>query len=493
MSKSQADTKMISRVDRSDPKFNAYQKERRMHWERFAQLLGRWSGWGGSYHKRLRRVYGNIIPPGRRIFEIGCGEGDLLAALEPSLGVGVDLSGTMIHRAKAAHPDLHFSQADAHFLPFETKFDVIILSDLINELWDLQAVLAQIAPLTHARTRLVINTYNRLWEFPLNVAERFGLAKPSLNLNWFTVDDVTNLLDLEDFEPIRTWQEVLLPLPLPGIAQFFNRFLVRFWPFRHLALTNFIAARPAAGSSMASRSLPRVSVIVPARNEAGNIPAIFKRVPKLGAETELVFVEGHSRDDTYAAIEKAIAAHPEQLSQAFQQTGEGKGDAVRLGFEKATGDVLIILDADLTVPPEDLVRFIDVLVSRKGDFVNGVRLVYPIEDEAMRAANFIGNKFFSTAFSWLFGQPVKDTLCGTKGMWRDDYQLLAENRAYFGKLDPFGDFDLLLGAARMNLKIVDLPVRYRSRTYGETNIQRWKHGWLLLRMLALAARRLKFI
>ncbi|MGD8603484.1 MAG: glycosyltransferase [Anaerolineales bacterium] len=480
-------------TDRTDPKFHAYQAKRKAHWDNMAQLLNRWSGWGGSYHKRLRRVYGNIIPPGRRVLEIGCGEGELLAALEPSFGVGVDLSASMLQRAKAAHPGLHWVQADAHFLPFNAEFDVVILSDLINELWDLQAVLAQIAPLTHPHTRLVINTYNRLWEIPLGLAERFGLAKPSLNLNWFTVEDVTNLLGLENFEPIRTWQEVLLPLPLPGIAQFFNRFLVRLWPFRHFALTNFIAARPTARRTSEKKPLPRVSVIVPARNEAGNIPAIFDRVPTLGAETELVFVEGHSQDNTFAAIQETIAAHPEQRSQLFQQTGEGKGDAVRLGFEKATGEILLILDADLTVPPEDLVRFTEVLISSKGDFVNGVRLVYPIEDEAMRAANFLGNKFFSLAFSWLFGQPIKDTLCGTKGLWKEDYQVLAENRAYFGRLDPFGDFDLLLGAARMNLKIVDLPVRYRSRTYGETNIQRWKHGWLLLRMLGLAARRLKFI
>jgi hypothetical protein len=493
MTSKQPEIKPNSIVDRSDPKFHAYQTKRKKHWDAIAGLLSRWTGWGGSYHSRLRRIYGNIIPPGRRILEIGCGESNLLASLEPSFGVGIDLSEKMLRRAKSAHPDLHFVLADAHFLPFNTRFDVVILSDLINELWDLQAVLAQVAPLTHARTRLIINTYSRLWEFPLNLAERIGLAKPSLNLNWFTVDDVTNLLDLEDFEPIRTWQEVLLPLPLPGLAQFFNRFLVRVWPFRHFALTNFIAARPTASMATESRPLPRVSVIVPARNEAGNIPAIFERVPKLGAETELVFVEGHSKDNTYAAIEEAVAAHPEQLSQVFQQTGEGKGDAVRLGFEKATGEILLILDADLTVPPEDLERFTDVLISGKGDFVNGVRLVYPIEDEAMRFANFLGNKFFSIAFSWLFGQPVKDTLCGTKGLWKEDYQILADNRGYFGGLDPFGDFDLLLGAARMNLKIVDLPVRYRSRTYGETNIQRWKHGWLLLRMLALAARRLKFI
>jgi glycosyltransferase involved in cell wall biosynthesis len=235
-----------------------------------------------------------------------------------------------------------------------------------------------------------------------------------------------------------------------------------------------------------------VSIIVPARNEAGNIEEIFRRVPDLGVETELVFVEGHSRDGTFEAIEAAMAAHPERPCQLLRQTGEGKGNAVREGFARARGDVLMILDADLTVPPEDLPRFYAALVSGKGEFINGVRLVYPMEAEAMRFLNLLGNKFFSWAFSFLLGQPVKDTLCGTKVLWRSCYEAIAANRAYFGDFDPFGDFDLLFGAAKLNQKIVDLPIRYRERRYGATNIRRWKHGLLLLRMVAFAAGRLKF-
>ena len=236
-----------------------------------------------------------------------------------------------------------------------------------------------------------------------------------------------------------------------------------------------------------------MSVIVPARNEAGNIKSIFERTPKMGRETELVFVEGHSKDDTYAAIRREAEAHPSTRSLILQQSGIGKADAVRLGFAKATGDVLMILDADLTVPPEDLPRFYDALVSGKGEFINGVRLVYPMEKEAMQTLNFFGNKFFSLAFSWLLGQPIKDTLCGTKVLWKEDYERIAANRSYFGDFDPFGDFDLIFGAAKLNLKIIDLPIRYRERTYGSTNISRWKHGLLLFRMIAFAARRIKFV
>ena len=204
-------------------------------------------------------------------------------------------------------------------------------------------------------------------------------------------------------------------------------------------------------------------------------------------------MEGGSSDGTFETIEATIAKHPERVAKLFKQSGKGKGDAVRLGFAHASGDILVILDADMTVRPEDLPRFVAALESGKGEFINGVRLVYPMEDEAMRFFNLVGNKFFGLAFSWVLGQPIKDSLCGTKVMWRSDYQQVAANRHYFGDFDPFGDFDLLFGAAKLNLKIVDLPVRYRARTYGETNIRRWTGGWLLLKMMSFAARRLKFV
>lgn len=475
----------------SDRAEELYRRERAAHWDEVARRGKRRRGLGGAYHRRLERVYRFLVPPGARVLELGCDRGDLLAALKPSVGVGVDFSGEMVRQAAERYPHLRFIEADAHAIgQLGETFDAIILSDLLNDAWDVQRLLTALVPLTTRRTRVILNIYSRLWELPLALAQRLGLARPVLYQNWLTVPDVENLLRLAGLQPIRHWQEVMLPLPVPLLAPLCDRFLVRLWPFKHLALANFLVARPAPQPLPEE---PVVSVVVPARNEEGNIPNIFSRVPEMGAGTELIFVEGHSSDGTWDAIQRQIAAHPERRTKALRQTGKGKGDAVRLGFSQASGDVLMILDADLTVPPEDLPRFYEVIRSGRGEFVNGVRLVYPMEKQAMRFANLVGNKFFSLAFSWLLGQPIKDTLCGTKVMRKADYETLAANRGYFGDFDPFGDFDLLFGAARMSLEIVEVPVRYRERTYGTTNIQRWRHGWLLLEMCLFAAGRIKFV
>lgn len=477
----------------SDARERDYHSARVAHWDEVARRLDTWRSWSGNYYRqRLTEVYQFLVAPGQSVLEVGCGRGDLLSALKPAIGIGIDFSAEMIQRARQRHPDLQFLAADAHRLALDQKFDVIILSDLVNDLWDVQTVLEQIAAMTTPRTRVILNTYSRLWELPLGAAEKLGIAQPTLHQNWLTVEDIANLLNLAGFEVVRSWTEVLLPLALPGVDKLFNRFLVKLPLLWQFALTNFILAR-SRHENQFDRAAPSVSVIVPARNEAGNIAQIFARVPQMGSQTELVFVEGHSRDDTYQAIEAQIAQHPERACKLLRQTGVGKGDAVRLGFANASGDVLMILDADLTVPPEDLPRFYHALVSGKGEFINGVRLVYPMEKQAMRFANFLGNKFFSIAFSWLLGQPIKDTLCGTKVLRKRDYELIAANRAYFGDFDPFGDYDLIFGAAKLGLKIVDLPIRYRERTYGTTNIQRWKHGWLLLQMVLFAAARVKFV
>ena len=473
-------------------KQDKYSKERIQHWDSIARdQTHKWKA-GTGYHQRLKEFFQYLIPAGASVLELGCGQGDLLAALKPSRGIGVDFSREMVTQAKVNHPECEFVEADTHELNLNEKFDYIVLSDLINDLWNVQVVFDQIRACCHSKTRILINSYSRVWSPVLSLSSAVGLSKSNLPQNWLTPDDVYNLLILEGYEPLRIWHEILFPFSIPMIEPFFNRFLVKIWPFHYLALTNVVMARPLPEVPH-RKTPPVVSVIVPSRNEAGNIPEIFTRVPEMGSGTELVFVEGHSKDNTFTAIEAAITANPSRKAKLFRQTGTGKGDAVRTGFSNASGDILMILDADLTVAPEDLPAFYKTLVNGKGDFINGVRLIYPMEREAMRPLNLLGNKAFSLIFSWALGQPIKDTLCGTKVLWKSDYERIAANRGYFGEFDPFGDYDLLLGADKLGLKIVDLPIRYHDRVYGTTNIQRWKHGWMLLKMVFFAMGKIKFV
>ena len=407
--------------------------------------------------------------------------------------MGIDFSQEFVQKARENHPNCTFINADAHDFKLDEEFDYIILSDMINDAEDVQKLFLNLRHVCKPGTRIIINYYSHLWEQLLTLAERLGLKTPALEQNWLTTGDLKNLFYLADFDVIRVWQEILWPIRFPLLSGIANRYLVKLWPFSYFALTNFMTARPMPLKKGESAKNQTVTVVVPARNEAGNIEGIFDRIPEMGEWTEIVFVEGNSRDNTYEVIQTAINTHPERKAKVFRQSGKGKADAVRLGFKKASGDILMILDADMTVAPEDLPKFYDCLTSGKAEFVNGVRLVYPMEKQAMRFVNLMGNKFFSLAFSWLLGQTIKDSLCGTKVLGKSHYEKIAANRRYFGDFDPFGDFDLLFGAAKLSMKIVDLPVRYRNRTYGTTQISRLTHGFLLIRMMLFAMRRIKFV
>jgi glycosyltransferase involved in cell wall biosynthesis len=247
---------------------------------------------------------------------------------------------------------------------------------------------------------------------------------------------------------------------------------------------------------LGSRKTPEevtCSVIVPCRNEKGNIEQAVRRIPDMGKHTEIIFVEGHSEDGTLDECRRVRDKYSQRDISVLVQNEKGKGDAVRAGFAHAKNDILMILDADLTVAPEDLPKFFEAIVHGKGEFINGSRLAYQMEKEAMRFLNLLGNKFFSNAFTYLLEQRIRDTLCGTKVLWKEDYNRIITGREYFGDFDPFGDFDLLFGAAKLNLKIVEIPIRYRERTYGSTQISRFKHGLLLLKMTFFALKKIKFI
>lgn len=441
-----------------------------------------------GYRCLLAHYYNLLIPADASVLEIGCGSGELLSLLRAKTKTGIDLSSQQIAAARQRVPDAEFFASAGELLEIERTFDVIVVSDTLNLAADVQRLLERLHAVAHADTRLILNFQNTLWRPLLSLARAVGLKASQPQNSWLAASDVLNLLRLAGWSPVSRQNRILLPFSALGLGTLVNRWLAPL--LQWFCLTVFVVARrprPVAAPPL------RVSVVIPARNEAGNIAAAVARTPELGAGTELIFVEGHSKDDTWAAIQRVAAENPGRKIKILQQTGRGKGDAVRAGFAAATGDVLMILDADLTMPPEELPKFYDVIASGRAEFANGVRLVYPMEKEAMQFLNLCANKAFGLIFTWLLGQPVKDTLCGTKVLTRAHYERIAANRAYLGDFDPFGDFDLLFGAAKLNLKIADVPIRYRERTYGETNIQRWKHGWLLLRMVLFAARKLKFV
>ena len=493
------------------------------HFNRAAPEMDKWRDRNRYYYRDLARLHQFLIPAGARVLEIGCGNGDLLEAVRPRIGVGVDLSPTTVNIAQRNHPHLRFYCANAENLTPESigyltdgpdrgpiegyideplTFDYIICANAASYFSDIQTAFSRLHAFCTPQTRIIISFHNYLWEPVLRMGERFGQRRPQPPQNWLSMDDVVNLLTITGFTALKRGRRFLMPRYVPVLSPLINRYLAPLPGIKHLGLTNFVVARPSPDAVLPRKPKPSVSVIIPARNESGNVEDAIARMPYMGAHTEIIFVEGHSTDDTWQTIKNKVRNYKRRTKEDdpttftfkyMQQTGKGKADAVRLGFAEATGDILMILDADLTVPPEDLPHFYDAIASNRGEFINGSRLLYPRSKKAMPWLNTLANKTFALMFSFLLEQPLKDTLCGTKVLWRSDYKRIAAGRSYFGDFDPFGDFDLLFGAAKLNLHIVEVPIRYQSRTYGSSNIAHVKEGLVLMRMCAYAAMKLKFV
>jgi len=440
-----------------------------------------------AYRRTLAHYLNLIIPESADLLEIGCGGGHLLSLIKCRSKTGIDMSEDHLSEARKTCPDAKLISGDACGLELDSKFDVILLSDTLNRCGDAQSLLEAAVRFSRPGARLLTTTYNTLWRPVLSLLSSFGLRDTQPGLNWLSGDDVRNLTELAGWEIIKSEVRILVPVRIPLVSNFLNKYVAPFLPV--FCLANIVIARKPEKME----DEPTVSIIIPARNEAGNIPAAIKRIPSFASDIEYIFIEGHSTDSTWQEIEKVQTAHPDKKIKIARQMGKGKGDAVRLGFSMASGDILMILDADLTMPPEDLPKFYRAVADGRCEFANGCRLIYPMEQEAMQFLNLCANKLFGILFSWILGQNLKDTLCGTKVLSRKNYEAIARNRAYFGDFDPFGDFDLLFGADKLNLKIRDVPVRYRERTYGSTNISRFRHGILLFRMVAFAAKKLKFV
>lgn len=444
------------------------------------------------YYNELRRFFKFTIPSNSSVLEFGSTIGNIIGGLGPEYKnkVGFENNKQFLYHAEKKYEDVRFVSEWSEIVSNNMKFDYIILADSLGYISDIQGAFDSIQQVSTEKTRVIISFQNFLWLPILNIAERLHLKARTKRLNWLNEIDILNFLNLSGFEIIKQGKRILFPVNVPFISFIMNRLAAHLPILNQLCLVNYIIAKPI-------RKIVRtesVSIIVPARNEAGNILNIIERIPLFHKQIELIFIEGHSSDNTYQEIETRCKAYRGSLILKYaKQNGKGKGDAVRLGFSMAEGDILMIYDADMTVPPESLPRFYDAIIQGKGEFINGSRLVYPMEKDAMQALNILGNKFFSIMFTYLLGQQFKDTLCGTKVLYRDDWNRIVSNRYYFGDFDPFGDFDLIFGASKLNLKIIELPIQYRAREYGETNISRFSHGWLLLKMVFFAMKKIKFI
>ena len=458
--------------------------ENRLHWDRKNRYFR-------TEHYRYMKF---LVQDGLKVLDLGCGTGDLLASLKPSFGVGIDFNPGSIEEAKKKYPSLRFIVGDVEDLPvlhsFEGPFDIIILSDIIGELDDIQSFLGMLHHHCTSETRIIVTYYNTMWGPFLRLAEILRLKRSQVEQNWLSTADIRNVVELAGFEVIKQDWRQIIPYRFLGLGSLFNRYVATLPFIRKVSLRNYAIARPVQAGA---RKTASTTILIPCRNEKGNIENAFLRIPLFCNDIEIIFVEGHSSDGTLDEIQRIISKYPDYDIKVLSQRGIGKADAVRSGFEVARGDILMILDADLTMPPEDLPKYYEALVTGKGEFINGSRLVYPMEKDAMRFLNQIANHMFSLLFTYLLNQRFTDTLCGTKALYRNHYEKIVANRSYFGDFDPFGDFDLIFGATKLNLKVVEVPIRYASREYGTSQISRVSHGFLLVRMVLFAFRKLKAI
>ncbi len=441
------------------------------------------------YHDYVKKIASLLIPEQASVLEFGSKRGELLTSLNNKIKVGVEYSDEFVKAAKKLHTKLEIYNGTQ---PLKTNksFDYIILTHVVSHTTDVQKFIETLKPFTHENTRILVFFFNYLWKPILDIAVRIDLKIPdSIHPNWLSTTDVDNLFYLESYEKLKSNTRFLFPIKVPVVSNFINQFVAPLPVFNKLGIINYSLYRPFPKAHDYS-----VSIVIPARNESGNMKRVLDKIPLLGKKTEVIFVEGHSKDNTYDAIKDEIKRYKGKITASlYRQIGIGKADAVRLGFSKASNDLLMILDADLTVDPSDLPKFYDAAASGKADFVMGSRLVYPMEKLAMRFLNQIGNKVFSVLFSFLLEQNIRDTLCGTKVLLQTNYQKIVKNRHIFGDFDPFGDYDLIFGAAKLNHRILEIPIRYKERTYGTTNISRFKHGMLLFKMVGFAARKIKFV
>lgn len=440
------------------------------HFDSIAGSFDKYKRRNSYYHAAIKRFCKSVIPQGERVLEMGCATGDLLNYVNPSEGVGIDISPNMIEIARKKYPYLKFDVMEAENIQLKSNVNYVIMSNLLDYLPDISVVLENIKKILNEDGKVVITTVNPLWEPIFRLGQKLHLRTPDTLRNFVTNKDIVNLLELHDFETIKEGLKIAFPFYIPLLSSFINFILPELPMVRQLCIMQYIVAKPRRPKRQLS-----CSVVIPCYNEGGNIENCLKHIPKMGRFTEAIVVDDGSKDNTAEKVRPDLNKDI-QIKLISYKTNKGKGHAVRVGFDNATADVLMILDADMAVMPEELPRFLKVMEDGVADFVNGTRVIYPMEKKAMRILNYFGNKFFSLILSWIMKQRVSDTLCGTKAIFKKDYKRISM------KDTSWGDFDLLFGAAKLCLKIRELPVHYKVRTAGKSKMKVFKHGWILLKI-----------
>lgn len=443
------------------------------------------------YYENLRERLRAIVEPGKRVLCLRSDTGQYLEWVEASHGVGIEIAPKLTEIARERHPQYEFHTVSSmEELAVEGPFDYILILDSINEFFDVQTALEMLAPLCTEKTRLVIMFYNFMWQPLARLAQAAGMKREQPMQSWLSLPNLSHLLNLGGFEVVRRYRSLLWPFRVPLLSSLLNNHLAKLPWIEKLCLVHTVIARPQRENPTPREAT--VSVIIPCRNEAGNIEPAVLRTPEMGAGTELIFCDDHSTDGTADEVRRMQAAFPERNIRLVEGPGINKAENVWCGFDAAENDILMILDGDLAVPPEELPKFYRALVRGRGEFINGTRMVYPKRDQAMRLGNIFGNKLFSLLFSHILSQDISDTLCGTKVFWRSDYQRIKQLRGSWGVEDRWGDYELIFGAAKLNLAHVDLPVHYMERTYGETKMTgRLRNARVMLRMCFAAFTRLR--
>jgi hypothetical protein len=455
-------------------------REVREHYDRVSGLRQRYIQDNAYYYDQVYRLLREIIPPGQRVLQVGCLTPDILDAVKPRYGLGIDLSEKLVEVARRRFPQLEFRHHEDYGVEATEPFDFVVIMD-VNDQVDPIATLRALRPMMNERTRIVVHHYNHFWEPIIRLTERFGVKFPLPQQNWLSPGDINSILALCDCERLQIHRVVLAPKYVPALSWLLNAFFSRLPVIQHLNMINLTVARPVAPRRPARDF--SVSVIVPCRNEVGNIAAAVERTPDIGCHTEIIFCDDKSTDGTADEVRRLQTLNPQRDIKLYEGPAICKALNVRTGFDRAEGDILMILDADLTTMPEELPYFYDAIASGMAEFVNGTRFVFPMEGAAMKPLNVIGNRFFSATFSVLLGQRISDTLCGTKVLWRRDWPAIRALSGTWGTNDRWGDYDLLFGAAKLHLRIVDLPVHYQERVSGVTKMTgRLRNGLIMLRM-----------